>query len=193
MKKFFLNAFLSAWLLTLVSGSVMMGVWHYSDFSKEKSLSDLVFEKQKSWQIIHFLGGECQCSEYLVDYLVKRGPSKEFHEKIIVFDDKKDFYKPLIGAGFNVKSLEYEKVSRENKPEGIPLLVIANPGGKVKYEGGYAEQMLNPMTKIKDIEMANKYKLAAKENRREVASYPAYGCYMSKKYRKWLDPAGMKY
>ena len=193
MKKYVLNAFLSAWFFTLLCGSMIMGVWHYSDFSQKKSLSDYLFQKTDKWKIVHFLGGECQCSQYLVEYLVKRGPAKDFHEQIVVFDDVKKFEQPLVNAGYNVKVLEYEKVSSENKPDGIPLLVIASPSGNVEYEGGYAKTMLNPFTKIRDIEIAEKYKYGNKDNLREIASLPAYGCYMSKKYRKWLDPAGLKY
>ena len=77
----------------------------------------------------------------------------------------------------------------DNKPDGIPLLVIANPSGKVEYEGGYDNRMLNPFSKIKDLEIANKYKNGSDN----ISRYPAYGCYMSSKYKKWMDPFQMKY
>ena len=180
------------WFVVLLGSSLLFGVWHYSDFSQARTISSLQFTKEPNWQIIHFLGGECKCSEFLTEYLVERGPSHEFSEKIIIFDDlsdKKSFYKKLKKKGFNVQKLDYDKTSIENKPEGIPLLVIATPDGRVKYEGGYSNQMLNPFSKIKDLELAKSHM----NDEKDIKSLPAYGCYMSKKYKKWLDPVGLKY
>ena len=170
----------------------MFGIWHYSDFAKARSVSSLKFSQDNNWQIIHFIGGECKCSEFLTEYLEKRGPSDEFSEKIVIFDDledKKSFYQRLSKKGFNVYKRDYDKTSNENKPEGIPLLVIASPEGDVKYEGGYSDKMLNPFSKIKDLELAKSHK----NNEKDIKTLPAYGCYLSKKYKKWLDPVGLKY
>lgn len=189
MKTKVINSFVGIWALTIFTCLSFIGLWHHSDFSIKKSFSFVGESKENKWQIIHFLGGECQCSEYITEYLVKRGPSKEFNEKVVIFDDLKNFYSPLKDAGFDVEAHEYEKVDMDNKPDGIPLLVIANPGGKVEYEGGYDNRMLNPFSKIKDLEIAKKYKNGSDK----VSRFPAYGCYMSSKYKKWMDPFQMKY
>ncbi len=191
MKDKLVKSTLLIWAIVLCCSSVILGIWHHSDFSKLGKISRLTFNTESKWQIVHFLGGECQCSNYIVDYLINRGPSQDYIEKIIVFDDTKDFKDRLEKSGFKVNSLDYEETPLENKPDGIPLLVIANPLGHVLYEGGYAPTMLNPFTKINDLEIARKF--ANKDKKEDVKSYPAYGCYMSKKYRRWLDPTNLKY
>ena len=82
MKTKVINSFVGIWALTIFTCLSFIGLWHHSDFSIKKSFSFVGESKENKWQIIHFLGGECQCSEYITEYLVKRGPSKEFNEKI---------------------------------------------------------------------------------------------------------------
>lgn len=175
-------------MLSLVVFLSFLSAWHKTDFSTPQTNVNKQYETLSQWRLIHLLGGECKCSEYITDYLVSRKPQANVLEKIVIFDDLKMFAPRLKRAGYEVEVQDYSQMKIEDAPVGIPLLLVVSPAGRVVYEGGYSDQMINPTTEFQDL---NKLKDAT--NNREVASLPAYGCAISKKYKKWLDPMGLKY
>lgn len=166
-----------------------MGAWHNSDFAKEKNLSNLKLNTSSRWKLHHYIGGDCKCSEFIVDYLIKRKTQLDIDEEIVIFDDIKNFKTRLIKAGFNAQSIKYAEYPKENRPVGFPILAITSPAGEVVYEGGYSDKMINPFTEFKDLKIIHDLK----NQERKIASLPAYGCYSSLKYRKEFDPIGLKY
>jgi len=189
IKKYLTNGFFLVWSISTLIVLSIIGSWHYSDFSHQKKLTSIRFDPSTRWKLHHFIGGDCKCSEFIVDYLIKRKTQLDIDEEIVIFDDVKDFKSRLIKSGFNAKSISYENYPKENRPSGFPILLITSPSGEAVYEGGYSEKMINPFTKFKDLKLLSQFR----EKRREIASLPAYGCYSAQKYRKKLDPLGLKY
>lgn len=180
--------FISIWLGVVAITSTYLGLWHNSDFSVEKKLSKIFSSGKQDWGVYHFLAGECGCSSYVVDYLVKRGPSDQAYEEIRIFDDIHNFTEKLSLAGFTVKNVLRESFQEKDLPTGMPLLVITNPKDKVVYEGGYSNRMIGVTTQFQDL-----FKLAELKKDERTKTLPAYGCYISKKYQRLLDPIGFKY
>jgi hypothetical protein len=188
-KRYLENGLFLLWGSATLMILSLIGSWHYSDFSQQKKLSNLKVNSSTRWKLHHFIGGDCKCSEFIVDYLIKRKTQFDIDEEIVVFDDVKNFKSRLIKMGFNVSAMAYKDYPKENRPSGFPILLITNPSGEVVYEGGYSEKMINPYTEFNDLKLVQKFK----ENNRKIASLPAYGCYSSQKYRDELDPLGFKY
>ena len=188
-RKYLENGFFFFWGSAILLILSLMGSWHYSDFAKEKKLSNIKVEPSTRWKLHHFIGGDCKCSEFIVDYLIKRKNQLDLDEEIIIFDDVKNFESRLVNAGFNAKGIAYKDYPKENRPIGFPILLITSPAGETVYEGGYSDKMIGPYTVFNDLNLVKQHR----ENKREVASLPAYGCYSAQKYRKKLDPLGLKY
>ncbi|EQC46800.1 hypothetical protein M900_2559 [Bacteriovorax sp. Seq25_V] len=189
LKKYY-HLIMATWLLVIIVVMSFMSSWHNLNFAEKKITNRAnKFDKQAYYQLVHFLGGECQCSEYVVEYLVRRRPTPNTFEKVVIYEDRKNFKSKLEASGYRVELQTYEDLEKEDSPSGIPLLVIANPSGGVLYEGGYSNKLINPFTEFQDLVKLEE----VKKIKREIASMPAYGCAVSEKYKKWIDPLSLKY
>ncbi len=188
-KSLLFKFFITTWAFSVVAIVALLGTWHQSDFAVAATYKGkLIGASEGKWQIQHLMAGECQCSEYVTDYLIKRGPSELASEKIIILDDSKDFASRLRLAGFQVEVKRYEELSENELPSGVPLLLIANQQGEIVYEGGYSNRQINPLTEFQDLKVLEKL-----QSDKNESNFPAYGCYVAKKYQKLLDPLKLKY
>lgn len=188
---------LAIWASLIIYIMAIMSSWHNIDYSKaDKKFALKYVEKSnnKSSNILlsHFLAGACQCSEYITNYLVSRGVMKDTIEKVVIFDDVKNFKQRLVEAGFEVEVLKIDDVEKYDFPSGIPQLLISDHK-KLIYQGGYSNFQINPFTDFKDVKIVNEYINQRNENSREIASLPAIGCATAKKYKEMLDPFKLKY
>lgn len=135
--------------------------------------------------LTHFLSPECKCSHLLRDHFISRGPSSH-KEKIYIIKTSDEslnrkISQPLEKAGFKTELISEDKVS------GVPLLVIQNTKGESLYTGGYTDGPIRPDSIILDIQIANDLK-----NRKNTTAYNAFGCAVSSKLKKYIDPLGVK-
>lgn len=188
-KNFIFRFFIGFWALAVVSLVSLLGTWHQSDFAVAGTFKGKTMgSADGKWKMLHLMAGECQCSEYVTDYLIKRGPSSLASEKVTILDDTKDFASRLRAAGFEVEVKKYEDLKEDELPSGVPLLLVVSPLGKVVYEGGYSNRQINPLTQFQDLHV-----LANAQSETKESHLPAYGCYVAKKYQKKLDPLNLKY
>lgn len=132
----------------------------------------------------HILTKECGCSEIIFEYLIERGAQSETQENVLLLEPSPDWEKELTKKGFNVS------YSKEVKGfvSGVPMLIIFNKNGEIKYTGGYANKIITPITQILDLTILKN----VKENLNKQ-QYAVRGCAVNKKLQKELDPFGLKY
>lgn len=191
--KYFQWIFILFWVGGLSFAVGSMHAWHYADFSVSKKGFDIssIVEKTEGFGVIHFLTPKCSCSNVIFDHLLSRGPLKEAKESVVVIDDEsKNLQEKLQRRGFRASVFSsselIEKFSEDIK--GVPLLVIYDKDQRIHYVGGYSQNSITPLTSI-DIP----HFLKKVSRKKELISLPVRGCAVSMKYKKILDPLGLKY
>jgi hypothetical protein len=85
-----------------------------------------------------------------------------------------------------VEEISADELAQRFHIESVPLLVIVDPTGVLRYVGGYTlrQQGLD----YQDLEI-----LAQLRQNRATHSLPIYGCAVSRQLKSYLDPIGIKY
>ena len=185
MKKKLLFSFLTIWFLGTSYTIAHMHGLHLVSFSHEKLDSNIeINEISNDWGMIHVLAEGCGCSEIIADYLIERKSLKDVSESIMLLGETKQYAVKLKEAGFKILSSKDIK----GYVEGVPLLIIHNKIGDIMYSGGYANNMVTPITKIQDINLLKQVK-----NNINPKDYLVMGCAVAMNIKKELDPLGLKY
>lgn len=97
------------------------------------------------WLTLHVLYAGCRCSEPIFAHLFGRGPIPGTHERILLVATRGDdptaagYRARATAAGFAVETVRSDDLARRFGIEAAPLLVIADPTGRIRYAGGYAD------------------------------------------------------
>lgn len=179
--------------LTLFGVSVVTLIhsWHYADFSKQTKfdISRYLSNNSDKWSLVHILAGGCGCSDFTINYLLKRGVAKESNEVVFIIDNDNFPIEQLRKAGFQVELVSSQNFLKSDEElSGVPLLLILDKKQRIQYAGGYDSKMVNVDTAFKDLHL-----LASLKNGEETKGLPAFGCIVANNYKKLLDPLGFKY
>lgn len=142
-------------------------------------------EERGAWMAVHVLSAECGCSQRVLEHLVARGPVSGMREKVLFIGEPTALTRRARAAGFTVDLLTGDELAARYRLEAAPLLVVADPRDEVRYLGGYAERAGSPV--IEDTSVFAR--LRAGES---VAPLPIFGCAVSRRLQKTLDPLGLK-
>jgi hypothetical protein len=140
-----------------------------------------------SWQALHVLADDCECSSSVAGQLAIRRTLSGWQEQVVVIGEAPVADDALERAGFSVRHLTADQAEREGF-QGAPWLVLRDPAGRVVYSGGYAAVRPSPGRKLEDGAI-----MAAIRSGRSVAPLPAFGCATSEGLRRQLDPLHLKY
>ncbi|WP_413585119.1 hypothetical protein [Bdellovibrio sp. HCB274] len=185
MKKILLTFILSCWALgTLGLVSQFYG-WHLMSFSSNTSLAS---KQAGAWSITHVLSESCKCSEQVMENLIQRGPASDVHEEVILLGKPPIQLQSLIGKGFTVRQMDPNELKEDISKLGVPFLLITTPKGETVYAGGYSEKPVKDGGPIRDLEI-----LASLQGKGVVKNFPIFGCAVSRKLQKLVDPFSMKY
>jgi translation initiation factor 2 beta subunit (eIF-2beta)/eIF-5 len=157
---------------------------HRVFFSNPDSNKITLDSNDKSWGMVHILGEGCGCSEIIAEHLIKRKALPNTHEKVYFIGSFPQYEQKLKAAGFSVE----EKPEVKKYLEGLPMLIVHNPKGEVKYSGGYAHKIITPITKLLDQEIYTKVKNNTATEKLLIA-----GCAVSKQIQNQIDPLGLVY
>lgn len=141
------------------------------------------------WLAVHVLYTDCPCSVRIIEHLLDSERPAAAIDKVILVGDPYDFERRLRGAGFWVEAVSPEALRRRFAIEAAPLLAVLAPqtqGGHVEYLGGYTSRKQGP--DIQDVEIIER--LASHDG---VTEHPVYGCGVSRRLQRLLDPLGVKY
>ena len=138
------------------------------------------------WMAVHVLSGGCGCSGRVLEHLVERRPMEGLREKILFVGEPTELLRRAVAAGFTVESLTGDELAARYRIEAAPLLLVADPGGELRYSGGYTERKQSPT--IGDVSVLSRLRAGER-----VAPLPLFGCAVSRHLQKTLDPLGLKY
>ncbi|MFT6632543.1 MAG: hypothetical protein ACJAS4_002507 [Bacteriovoracaceae bacterium] len=185
MKKYLFWTFIICWASGVSLTIAHIHGFHLVNFQNEKVNESLIIPKiEESWGMIHLLAEECGCSQTVAEYLIERGKLKGTSEKVILVGSSTQYSSRLTDLGFEIVEANY----LDGYIDGVPMLIIHNKKGEVKYSGGYANGMITPVTKIVDLKL-----LAQVKNNIKSKDLIVMGCAVSKEIQKELDPMGLKY
>lgn len=186
-KEVFIPLIVISWVLV---GSVILSYfhgWHLISFKSPDNLTITLPLTDKTLGAVHYLGEGCSCSEHIADYLVKRKSSDQAKEYVILIGDMKKHIEPLKNAGFQVLEKNVFEVNKDNL-SSVPFLAFYDNQQRVQYAGGYTTDAITPFANFQDLKILKNLVKSQK-----TKSLPIKGCSVSTKFKKLLDPMGLKY
>lgn len=183
--------FFALWFALLsVPLSYMMGTHSLSLIaSKNEGIKDLVNKKQAEakWSKLHFLGGDCGCSENIYNSLMKRRPVQEINEQVFVIGKNDKWVKNLRAQGYDVVNGEMDVFSKKYSINAVPQLSILDERKNILYSGGYTAKR-GPAAAVEDEMIFQELK-----NKHSSQERPIFGCLNGSINRKNADPLNLKY
>jgi hypothetical protein len=128
---------------------------------------------------VHVLLGTCGCSAQVLERLIARGPRADVVERVLMVEASAN--EPLLvsarARGFSVEALDAQELALRYAIESAPMLMVLSPQGRLSYAGGYGRN-LDVLDRVVRGET--------------VAALPVFGCAVSNRLKKTLDPLGLK-
>lgn len=138
-----------------------------------------------SWTLLHALSTECGCSERVINHLLASDRPAGVEETLLIVGPPGDLAERAAAHGLRFVNLTAEELAAKYSIQAVPLLVIADPSGAVRYSGGYTTRKRGP--NIQDVEI-----LASLRGGDGVAPLPLFGCPVSLALRDSLNPIGLR-
>ncbi|HZU84843.1 MAG TPA: hypothetical protein VE987_18055 [Polyangiaceae bacterium] len=128
------------------------------------------------WLAVHVLYAECRCSQRVADHLLSTARPTDWSEMVLWVGSPPPA--AALDQRFDVRRIEAIDLARYGI-ESAPMLVAVDPGGRVRYAGGYSERKQGPVDDdLRILDAARRTAL--------VASLPVFGCAVSDRLRREL-------
>lgn len=134
--------------------------------------------------VVHVIYSECSCSRSLFAHLMARGPFADSEELVLFTGTDPAKRDSAVRAGFAfIEVTASELVSRFGL-EAAPVMVEFDKAGQLRYAGGYYTHpaAITPVDERVHTQLA----LGT-----DVDPLPIFGCAVSPRLRKSLDPLGL--
>jgi hypothetical protein len=138
-------------------------------------------QERGRWLMVHVIYGDCPCSMRVVDHLLERELAPGTRERMLLVGEDPGLAARMRSHGYRVEEMSAQQLKERYEIEGVPLLVIADPAGRLRYVGGYTARKQGP--DIQDTKI-----LAELRADRSIASLPLFGCAVSRELREALNP-----
>jgi hypothetical protein len=142
------------------------------------------------WVALHVLYASCRCSDDIFAHLFRRGPIAGTRERIVLVAGRSDdataarYRARAIATGFTAETVTPDDLVRRFGVQAAPLLVIADPTGRIRYAGGYtAGQARQP-----DLALGDEAIVADLMAGRRAADPPLLAAAVSRRLQDALDP-----
>jgi thioredoxin-related protein len=188
MKKY--SIFVLWFALLSIPLSYMMGMHSLSlNPSKKETLKSLVNSKASSnkWSQLHFLGGDCGCSENVFKSLMKRKPASDINEQVFIIGKNDQWIKSLKEKGYFVINADMDEFVKKYSINAVPQLSIFDNKNNLLYSGGYTSKR-GPASIVEDRLIYQELK-----EKQETSERPIFGCLNGSINRKNADPLKIKY
>lgn len=186
-------AMLVAWAvpMLLVGSILMVGHWVVLPIppktpALDRAIGDLAGAADGDWRLVHVLYGQCRCSQRIFEHLLTRPTPAGVSETLLLVGHDDQYAARGRAGAFRVEEIARETLKERFGIESAPLLLIADPGGAVRYAGGYSLQSQGP--DYQDLAILEHLRAGG-----DAAALPAYGCGVSRELQAYLDPIGIKY
>jgi hypothetical protein len=148
---------------------------------------------EKRWIALHVLYEGCRCSTQVLEHLLARSAETSMTERIVLVrtgDGPAEagdaaLASRIRAAGFDLETLSTDELASRYGIEAAPLLVVSDPGGTVRYVGGYTDHKQSVV--IRDHEI-----LSALRGGQSIPALPVFGCAVSKQLGERVDPLGLR-
>lgn len=137
------------------------------------------------WTVLHALSSECRCSGRVLDQLFATARPAGLTEVILLVGPTGDIPSRAAAHGFRFESLTAQELTDRYSIPAVPLLVVADPAGIVRYSGGYTARKQGPQ--IEDLDV-----IAALREGRDISELPLYGCPVNTALKASIDPIGIR-
>ncbi len=178
---YFENILVFIYIISMVVLVSVYHSWHFRDFNQETEKENSAIalsahlKENSGYKIIHVLGEECSCSEFVSEYLFSRKPSGLAKEFVYFIGSRKSLKEKLNKVGFVVNHMSLaDTEKRKVKTVGFPFFQIYNEANELLYSGGYDNRMITRYSKYQDLDILANYKY--ENNKRNL---PIFGCAMS--------------
>lgn len=147
------------------------------------------------WSAVHVLYEGCGCSSRVLSHLTRRTARPDLDETVIYARaagagppsaDEAATAAAVRSAGFRFEALTPAELETRYQVESAPLLLVADPGGVVRYAGGYTDR--SGGKPIFDLTIIDGLKSG-----HAVQALPVFGCAVSSRVQRAIDPLGLKY
>ncbi len=145
------------------------------------------------WTALHVLYQGCGCSARVFEHLTARHARADLNEEVLFVrdapHDDADAEKSAVrarGAGFRFDSLTPIQLQQRYAIESVPMLVVADTTGRIRYSGGYTEQ--SGAAEVEDTAI-----IEGVQAGRSVEPRPIFGCAVSSRVQEAIDPLRLKY
>jgi hypothetical protein len=136
--------------------------------------------------LVHVIYAQCSCTERLFAHLVKRGAFADA-EEVVLFVGDDDLKRRSAGqAGFGFTTVSARELAVRYGLEAAPVLVAFDPAGRLRYAGGYYD---HPSTQSPHDQRIHA-ELAGGASPKPL---PVFGCAVSPRLQKSVDPLGIVY
>jgi hypothetical protein len=136
--------------------------------------------------LVHVIYADCSCARALFSHLVARGPFAGAEELILFVGADAGKQAAAERSGFEFTTISAQDLASRFGLEAAPVLIMFDPAGKLRYAGGY---YAHPAT-VNPLDERLYAQLAAAGN---VEPLPVFGCAVSARLQKSLDPLRLDY
>lgn len=137
------------------------------------------------WMALHILYGDCPCSRRVLKELLRRTPLPEVTERIVFIGRDDAMKAEAQRKGFQTDQVTPEQLRVRYGIESAPLLVVVDGSGTIHYSGGYTSRKQGYA--IQDV-----LKIDNAISGKDQTSLPVYGCAVSERLDRLMDPLGLK-
>lgn len=200
-RRVFGAAMLAIWAVAvLVVGAALMAphvvalpVPARSDGQLALAIRNLPGVTSGRWTTLHVLYQGCGCSARVFDHLIHRHARADLNEELVYVRDApradadvEQTEARARAAGFHFQSVTPVELQQRYAIESVPLLVVADVAGEVRYSGGYTDK--SGATEIDDLSIIDGVR-----GGRAIEPRPVFGCAVSSRVQEAIDPLRLKY
>ncbi len=191
-KTFLGKALLVAWILVTMLGLASLSLGHMvampqadDEIKLSRALLALRRDSSKDF-LVHVIYSGCSCTERLFAHLVERGAFAGTEELVLFAGDDRAKRASAERAGFGFVNIPAVELAPRYGLEAAPVLVAFNAQSRLRYIGGYYN---HPAT-VSPLDEEIHKQLASGAT---PASLPIFGCAVSARLQKTVDPLGVVY
>jgi hypothetical protein len=186
------KSMLAGWLVVTLVGLAALSVGHMASLPEpddEALLRRAMLQMRRGSSgnfLVHVIYGECSCARALFAHLLARRPFPGAEEAILFVgaDDKKR--EAAKRAGFAFTEVSAQELAVRFGLEAAPVLVVLDAAGRLRYAGGY----YGHPAAVTPLDERVYAELAAGA---EVKPLPVFGCAVSPRLQKSLNPLSAVY
>lgn len=138
-----------------------------------------------AWTAIHVVYPTCPCARRVMAHLRERPHPDGVAERVVLVAERPDraLADAFVARGFAVEHVTPAVLAAAWHVEATPMLVLAAPGGEVRYVGGYGRRKQSPT--VEDLAI-----IAETRRRAPPAALPVFGCATTRRLARAVDPLG---